>query len=208
MLDQFILEKEYCITSNLHRTLHDEGRLTPDQKNEVYLQLNHYIEEYKTAIKSYDLPSVLYSFYLEIDKQYKNDKTSCKKGCSFCCHIHVDISEDEAKFIKMLISEMNINIDKERLEKQKDHVAESWRQLKALDRRCVLLNDNHECSIYEYRPAVCRNYHVISDPSECDLDNPNEDKVMKLSAVIGEIITSAIITASKSDTMAKQLLSC
>lgn len=40
---------------------------------------------------------------------------SCKKGCSFCCHSHVDISTDESELIKLVTSANKIDIDYELL---------------------------------------------------------------------------------------------
>ena len=43
---------------------------------------------------------------------------SCKKGCSFCCHSHADISTDESELIKLVASANKIDIDCELLKRQ------------------------------------------------------------------------------------------
>jgi uncharacterized protein len=73
--------------------------------------------------------------------------TPCGKGCSFCCHYNVSVSEVEVAYI----------------EKSTKH-----RRLRSMGpseefhgQPCPLLNEN-ECSIYAARPFVCRRHHALT----------------------------------------------
>jgi len=94
-----------------------------------------------------------------------NRENSCKKGCAFCCHINVDVTDPEAALIAQHCREKNIKVDvnylHERLRNRKMEVALS----KAA--ACVFLKNN-ECSIYEVRPLACRSYLVVNEPQYCD----------------------------------------
>ena len=98
--------------------------------------------------------------------------SSCKKGCAFCCHIRVAITELEARFIIHYCKTMGIEIDTAKLEDLR-HLDEVEYMLHP-NRKCTFLAENNTCKIYEARPASCRNYYVTSDPSLCDTNGPSK----------------------------------
>lgn len=102
------------------------------------------------------------------------DKPSCSKGCSFCCSLYTLVSYNEAKLLAHAIKEKNIKIDMDLLKTQATvKKPEHWLLLPAKQRRCVFLKDSL-CSVYDFRPASCRTYHVTSPPAQCNRDtNPN-----------------------------------
>lgn len=85
---------------------------------------------------------VLYAF---IDELYAfiNKFTPCKAGCSDCCHHPVNVSELEIQYI-----EKATGIKR---------AAEALSFDPAENLPCPLLKNN-ACSIYEYRPFVCRTH--------------------------------------------------
>lgn len=196
------------ITENLHQTLHG-GMLNHLQKKEVYDMIGHYMSEYNEAKQKTNTESAIYNFLLAIDEvqsREKVDNISCKKGCAFCCSIHVDITSDEAFLLTELAKSTHAKLDKEKLQRQANKNISTWKELKVEDRRCIFLNDVNECTVYKCRPSVCRNYRVISKPELCDMENKESSEVLKMSNVKSEIFTSAIMNCSKTDSMAKQLL--
>lgn len=92
---------------------------------------------------------LIYSFTDEI-YGYVYKVIICKKGCSYCCYIPVSISEIEIEHIE----------NSTRLKRKK---------LPKFDIRqsvpCPLLKDNM-CSIYEYRPFLCRRFITLNDTPE------------------------------------------
>jgi Fe-S-cluster containining protein len=95
----------------------------------------------------YNFMDELYSFVAKY--------TPCKKGCSHCCYTKVEISAIEAEYI-----EKSLGI------KQNLHpIASTY-----FGTPCPFLKDN-SCSIYEYRPFVCRKHVVLFDnPKWCEID--------------------------------------
>jgi Fe-S-cluster containining protein len=95
-----------------------------------------------------------------------NRENSCKRGCNFCCHINVDITDPEAAAIHHHCKENKIKVDtkylKERLQVRAKEVAFSKTAA------CVFLK-NGECSIYAVRPLACRTYLVVNEPKYCDV---------------------------------------
>lgn len=100
---------------------------------------------------------------------------SCKKGCSACCHMEVEITSYEAEILAQLILDGH-PIDEARLQKQSERSLQDpqWKQgIRNLDSRCVFLDSEGACSIYENRPVMCRRHSVTSPAKNCEtLDAP------------------------------------
>lgn len=91
------------------------------------------------------------------------DGHSCKRGCSHCCHVNVDIFPFEADRMWALYKrDKDEVIEVQSKFGQKDYLV-SPREKSA----CVFLKNN-ECSIYEQRPYACRNLYVFTPPEYCD----------------------------------------
>lgn len=94
------------------------------------------------------------------------EKSSCKMGCSACCHYHVDSQDIEVQIILAWCKKHNVTIDKEYLQEQS-----KWKTKDLFNHpthsACVFLKDR-KCSIYDVRPLACRNYFVFSNPDYCD----------------------------------------
>lgn len=179
----------------------------------IHEMMEHYISQYTLHKKETDNISVAHGFQVrtqEIINEAVKDPLAkdikCGKGCSFCCSLHVDITDDEAELLVKHAIEENIQIDVDRLSKQESKTIEQWSELTAQDRKCVFLdNDNGCCKVYEYRPISCRTLLVVSDPKHCDTDNP-ESLISKFSMLEANIVASAVMNATNTGTMAKLLL--
>ena len=119
-------------------------------------------------------------------------KVTCAKGCAACCRPMVPLSPPEAwvvtELIDSLAEPMRTRIEKRFAEAeallQKEGLIEKLAALEAraatdsehqalareyfaLGLACPFL-ENEACSIYDYRPSVCRE-HLVSSPAEmCD----------------------------------------
>lgn len=94
------------------------------------------------------------------------EATQCEiSKCSFCCHSEIFIGRHEFEYMKKY---GNYTIDQERLTKQR--AAQDYTKLSFADKACIMLKDG-KCQVYQHRPALCRNHHVIkgTDPHDCFL---------------------------------------
>lgn len=83
---------------------------------------------------------------------YADGHVACKEGCSYCCHLKIDISRLEAEFIGEKTGVMPVVL--------KD-VAPRDPYAFSEQTPCPFLKKG-ACSIYEYRPLICR-VHVNMD---------------------------------------------
>lgn len=85
--------------------------------------------------------------------------TPCQKGCSLCCRNEVSVSLLEAEYIEKHTGiKQSLNLD------IKDFPGPP----------CPFL-ENSACSIYKYRPFVCRRHVALfDDPRWCQYDLPNQ----------------------------------
>jgi uncharacterized protein len=93
----------------------------------------------------------------------------CKAGCSACCHTQVSVTEDEAELLAQRVREgVKINSFKLKLQMQAANDSGAYFQMKYQDRRCVFLNDEGSCTVYNDRPSVCRTNAVLGAATQCD----------------------------------------
>jgi len=141
---------------------------------------------------------------VELDKDI-GDKISCRKGCSFCCKTPVDLTIDEAELLLKYCKQESIEVDWEKAKRQSKHDGSNWQQLSPEDQECVFLK-NDMCSVYEWRPIVCRKLIVLSDAKYCDTITYPNHVVQRVNVPEVEIITSAIWNATESGTTPRMLL--
>lgn len=90
----------------------------------------------------------LEKFYSEVEKvkiklEYLNkNNLNCKKGCSACCIDGITVFEIEAEYIFAKSRSLKRSLKLENAGNKNG--------------KCVFLNDENECLIYEFRPYVCR----------------------------------------------------
>lgn len=90
--------------------------------------------------------------YEEMDQIYAHvgKFTACKKSCSSCCHIPISVSEIEIDYIeKTTRNRRNISTEPVTIDKNSP---------------CPLLVNNC-CSIYKFRPFVCRSHVALTETS-------------------------------------------
>jgi Fe-S-cluster containining protein len=127
----------------------------------------------------------------------KDGDISCRKGCSFCCHIRVDSWATEIKYIIDYCNKNGIAIDKRYLKEQAQIGADKIFHSPSHS-ACVFLK-NGICSIYEARPCSCRSHFVVSNPKYCDtIENTGQDVIWAVN-IPAEISISAIEDPNPND---------
>lgn len=99
----------------------------------------------------------LTTIYAQSDKilDFLSPYFSCKKGCSHCCNYDVLITEFEARYINL---------------KSGAKFTRNKTFTRHNDTPCPFLKKG-ECSIYKYRPFICRTYHSLDKAEKCKLSN-------------------------------------
>lgn len=101
---------------------------------------------------------VVEMIYKTADFYYKHAVASqavCKKGCSWCCRVPVDVSAIEVQYIH----------DKTGIKYAALERGKNWFR-KPDKTKCPFLK-NDCCSIYEARPFNCRLFATVDDPMYC-----------------------------------------
>jgi Fe-S-cluster containining protein len=125
----------------------------------------------------------------------------CQSGCTHCCYIDVDISQNEAATIINYCNKSGIDTDIEYLLKQ----AEKGRKVYSEFSRCTFLKEN-KCSIYPVRPMSCRKLYVFTDPSFCDSSASKVNQAGTYFDLHTEIYASALMNISETGPMERMLL--
>lgn len=138
-------------------------------------------------------------------------KTSCKASCGACCHVEVEVTYDEAQALVQQLENQKLvsgrPVDYARLLSQASRKRNdlTWIQKPRIENRCVFLNDDQNCSIYEVRPGTCRKHSVTSPASLCgDPSAPQEIRYIPRA----DIIISAMIDleGTRFGSMSKMIL--
>jgi Fe-S-cluster containining protein len=120
----------------------------------------------------------LYEFMGEVSGSFSH-LTPCKKGCSYCCEIRVDVSNIELSLIKSKARKAYNNATKDLV----------------IGEPCPFLKNN-SCSIYEVRPFLCRRHQVFTPTNELCVNN---DELGQELLSFSEIERSYIHILSESD---------
>ena len=95
---------------------------------------------------------------------------ACRRGCSLCCHLPVEVLPPEAfalaRWLRARLAPAALAALLERLERN----AARTRELgpagrKRVNLACALLGADGSCGAYEVRPAQCRRFHSTDLPT-------------------------------------------
>lgn len=189
-------------------------QMTESQKKYTAEMLQFYSNQYNALLAGHmnEEISVVNAFSLNISELIEEkiktspEPVSCANGCSFCCYQKVDVLEAEAELTMHYAKEKNLEIDFERLEKQKVETEVEYSKLKLADRRCVFLQQGETCGVYEHRPSACRKLAVVSPQKDCDTETNKNGLVKRLVDIEAEVIHLAMLNSSKSGGLSEQLL--
>jgi len=100
------------------------------------------------------------------------NEISCTKGCSYCCHTQVSVTQDEAELLATNALRIgDIDVQNLYIQAQTKNFHEDWNLLDYDQRRCIFLDDNDLCLAYVDRPSVCRTNYSFSEPEQCSTEN-------------------------------------
>lgn len=180
MTSESFFKQHSKITRSLKKFILDyEQSLDPDTftafLNSLSDELNLATQTLQTASAGPARARKLHELVEKEIAQAAEIESSCKKGCSACCHMEVEITSYEAEILAKLIQDGHV-IDQTRLQKQSARSLQDnqWKQgIRNLDSKCIFLNNEGACSIYENRPVMCRRHSVTSPAKNCEtLDAP------------------------------------
>lgn len=94
---------------------------------------------------------------------------TCQKGCAYCCHLEVEITEDDAELVADAIINGKLSYDAEKLQAQAARAdkADIWLKGAIAENRCIMLDASGSCRIYEHRPSTCRKHAVLGPAKDC-----------------------------------------
>lgn len=141
------------------------GEVLPGYENLLPVP-DKYIDELKSLIDKLNVSTQpnglllglkqIYALINRFNKEFVSTFTSCKKGCDSCCKMDVQLTYFEAEYIALATGIPHRNSE----------------LTSGYESACPFLSEKGTCSIYNYRPLLCRTYHVLSDPELCkDIDS-------------------------------------
>jgi len=122
-------------------------------------------------------------------KKEKPDNIQCN-NCKIanCCYLNLDIIMSERLVIMEYIKKLGHTLPSflgknewERLNIQADYIkkipknkiiSDEFAKLPVEYRKCIFLNNDDKCSIYQIRPLRCRAFYVMNYTIKCDKNNP------------------------------------
>ena len=113
--DEFFKRYPYAVTGASFA----ESLITKPEAERLFLfsMFAFYLDQIEKLYKKTTIEDIFKAFY-ENESKMPPVNCSCKKGCSFCCHIQVVITKPEANIIIDYCRVNNIKIDYSYLEKQ------------------------------------------------------------------------------------------
>ncbi len=122
-------------------------------------------------------------------------KASCNKTCSFCCHSEINMSKYEMIYIKSKIIKNNIIPNQERKKLQMENPNN---ELNYMDKACPFLSDENStgqrlCSIYEFRPIICRTHNSLSEIRFCNKEAYPNKSVKEVRTLESEAVFFALL---------------
>lgn len=180
MTSETFFQQHSKITRSLKKFILDyEEQLAPETFEAFLISLSDELtaasQKIMAASAGPDRARKLHELVEQEIEQGADIEISCKKGCSACCHMEVEVTSYEAKILAKIVGDGHV-IDKARLQKQSERSLQDnqWKQgIRNLDSKCVFLNNEGACSIYESRPVMCRRHSVTSPAKNCEtLDAP------------------------------------
>ena len=122
----------------------------------------------------------------------------CKRGCSLCCSLQVEVLPPEAfalaQSLKARLAPAALDAVRAKLRANVERIARIGPEArKRTNLPCALLGPDGACTAYEARPAQCRRFHSLrlatceashADPADDAIESPAHPAVMHNAQVI------------------------
>lgn len=159
-------------------------------KRESLQEPKNILKKYKKLLIQLDNENInrhtkvkkIHKFIDDQNKQMFENQTICQQGCSHCCHINIDLPESEASYIAD-----NIN------KPIKKDIIFSMHSKQYDGQSCIFLDAANQCSIYEYRPSVCRMYSVFESIEKCASGEAQKQITINSSTLIRHLFSEYLM---------------
>lgn len=174
MTSEEFFSRHTKLTRSLKKFIRDyEGELAPETFTAFLEQLDLELTNASTLLAEVPAgPERARLLHQYVEKEIEagsNIEVSCKKGCSACCHMEVEVTTYEAQILKQVV-DGGYAIDRTRLQAQSQRQLQdpAWREgMRNAHNPCVFLDGEGSCGIYEHRPVMCRRHSVTSPAENC-----------------------------------------
>ena len=150
------------------------------------------------------LPQAVVRFHRQVDdilaRSHEAHATAiaCRRGCSLCCSLQVEILPPEAfslaQWLKARLAPAALEAVRAKLRANVERIqAIGLEARKRTNLPCALLGPDGACTAYEARPAQCRRFHSMrletceasyADPANDAIESPAHPAVMHNAQVI------------------------
>jgi len=151
-----------------------KNTLTSDEYQSFTAEVDRLIQHYYDLLNSYkagaERAQATHALIEEQIALNEHVKTSCQKGCGACCHLEVEITEDDADLMARSILSQSLDYDEGRLQQQasRHRLDPQWAQGTLKSNRCIMLGEDNACRNYLNRPGVCRKHSVVTPKEYCE----------------------------------------
>jgi Fe-S-cluster containining protein len=175
-----------------------EKTLPENDFNEFMVHINQLHEKYRAEISSYspgpERARAIHQLMNEEINKTLDLQISCQKGCGHCCHLEVEILKDEGELLALVVLDgHSINHNRLEIQASRERKSSDWQPIIQPVNKCVFLDSDNACSVYEHRPSSCRKHLVTSPVAECIAPNGNPQPV---SIPLAELILSTAMSLS------------
>jgi len=200
------------LRTQLLRSAHE--RMSRGERELLSQVHEHYVRQFKSAKATFQqAEGIAAGMHDAVDSSLrtaalsepdKQARVACRRGCSHCCYLNVDVTEQEARLLIYAAKKDQVPIDQEHLRAQRDAGA-MFHTLSLEHRRCVFLKQG-ECQVYEHRPVSCRKYQVLDSSQYCDTVKYPNWHVLNFVNFESECLMSAAFNEFQSGPMPQMLL--
>lgn len=119
-----------------------------------------------------------------------------RQQCSFCCHDKIMGPYSEIVYTVNMVKKLGVKVNKSVIQTE-----ENWDTLTFKQKACPLLDENGRCSIYEFRPIICRAHNISlgEDIEKCKRENGE---------TTGELVVVPVESLQFADIMRDGSLAC
>lgn len=181
--------------------MHKKGNFYSENTEAIKTETYRIVSIFTTLLENRGIDTIMKIAYKNADEfkiqLEKEKKVLCKKGCSFCCHDKIIMSQLEATYFLSKLKSVNISPNIERLQKQNKI---KFEKLKWQDKACSFLGKDGICTIYEMRPLICRTHNNIGNSvNDCDKSENSNKTVFEAYTIETTALSMALFLLSKKD---------